>query len=79
MMLEGGLGLSHTGVVISLHKDYSDYRQFIMTFKEAQTTQAYVSENVESFLIDLKDKTRYRPLALSALADHILRMNKTKE
>jgi DNA-binding Lrp family transcriptional regulator len=78
MMLERGLGLKHTGVIISLHENYSDYRQFIMTFKEAQTTQAYVDENVESFLINLRDKIRYRPLALSALADHILRMNKEK-
>jgi DNA-binding Lrp family transcriptional regulator len=79
IMLERGLGLNHTGIIISFHKDYSDYRQFIMTFKEAQTTQAYVDENVESFLINLKDKIHYRPLALSALADHILRMNKEKE
>ena len=79
MMLERGIGLGHTGVIISFHENYSDYRQFIQTFKEAQTTQAYVHENIESFLIDLKDKIHYRPLALSALAHHILRMNKEKE
>jgi DNA-binding Lrp family transcriptional regulator len=76
IMLERGMGLKHSGVIISFHRDYSDYRRFVQEFKEAQTTQAYVQENVESFLIDLKDKIRYRPLALSALADHILRMNK---
>lgn len=79
LMLERGIGLNHTGVIISFHKNYSDYKRFIQTFREAQTTHAYVSENVESFLIDLKDKIRYRPLTLSALSDHILRMNKEKE
>ncbi|MGA3192748.1 MAG: winged helix-turn-helix transcriptional regulator [Candidatus Bathyarchaeia archaeon] len=79
MMLEKGIGLNHTGVVITFHKNYSAYTRFIQTFREAQTTQAYVDENVESFLIDLKDKIRYRPLTLAALADHILKMNKEKE
>jgi DNA-binding Lrp family transcriptional regulator len=79
MMLERGIGLNHTGVIISFHENYSDYTQFIQTFKEAQTTQAYVNENVESFLIDLKDKIRYRPLTLSILAHNMPNMNKDKE
>jgi DNA-binding Lrp family transcriptional regulator len=79
IMLEKGIGLNHTGVVISFHKNYSDYARFIQTFREAQTTQAYVHESIESFLIDLKDKIRYRPLTLAALADHILKMNEDKE
>jgi DNA-binding Lrp family transcriptional regulator len=79
IMLERGIGLNHTGVIISFHKDYSDYTQFIHSFKQASTTQAYVDENVESFLIDLKDKIRYRPLTLLALANHILRMKEKKE
>jgi len=79
IMLERGIGLGHTGVIISLHKDYSDYTQFIHSFKQASATQAYVGENVESFLIDLKDKIRYRPLAFSVLAGSILRMREKKE
>jgi DNA-binding Lrp family transcriptional regulator len=79
IMLERGIGLNHTGVIISFHKDYSDYTQFIHSFKQASTTQAYVDENVESFLIDLKDKIRYRPLTLLALANHMLRMKEKKE
>jgi DNA-binding Lrp family transcriptional regulator len=79
IMLERGIGLNHTGIIISFHKDYSDYTQFIHSFKQASTTQAYVDENVESFLIDLKDKIRYRPLTLLALANHMLRMKEKKE
>jgi DNA-binding Lrp family transcriptional regulator len=79
IMLERGMGLNHTEVMVSFHKDYSDYTQFIQTFKQARTTQAYVNENVESFLIDLKDKTRYRPFTLSALANQILQMSEKKK
>jgi Lrp/AsnC family transcriptional regulator for asnA, asnC and gidA len=79
IMLERGIGLNHTGIIISFHKDYSDYTQFIHSFKQTSTTQAYVDENVESFLIDLKDKIRYRPLTLLALANHMLRMKEKKE
>lgn len=79
IMLESGIGLNHTGAIISFHKDYSDYSRFIQEYRQASTTQAYVHENVESFLIDLKDKARYRPLALSVLADYTLKMNEQKK
>jgi hypothetical protein len=29
IMLERGMGLSHTGVMISFHKNYSDYAKLI--------------------------------------------------
>jgi DNA-binding Lrp family transcriptional regulator len=79
IMLERGLGLKHSGAFISLHKKFSDYTQFMQEFKRASTTHAYVHENVESFLIDLKDESHYRPLTLRVLGNDILRMNKQKE
>jgi DNA-binding Lrp family transcriptional regulator len=79
IMLERGVGLKHTGTFISFHKNYSDYTQFIQRFKRASATHAYVHENVESFLIDLKDELHYRPLTLQVLANDILRMNKQNE
>ena len=79
ILFERGLGLGYTGVIISFHKNYSEYTRFIQTFREASTTEAYVHENVESFLIDLKDKVRYRPLTLSVLADDVLKMEEEKE
>jgi DNA-binding Lrp family transcriptional regulator len=79
IMLERGIGLEHTGAIISFHTSYSDYRQFIQEFKQAPTKETYVYENIESFLIDLKDEMHYRSLTLRVLADHILKMNKQKE
>ena len=76
IMLERGMGLQHSGVFISFHKNYSDYQSFMEMFKQDSTSQAYVHENVESFLIDLQDELHYRPLTLRVLGDHILKMNK---
>jgi DNA-binding Lrp family transcriptional regulator len=78
IMFERGLGLKQTEAIISFHKSYSDYSRFIQKLKQAPTT-AHVRKNVESFLINLKDKVHYRPLTLQVLADHILRMNEQKE
>ena len=79
IMLERGIGLNRTAAFISFHKNYSDYTRFIQQCKQASTTQAFVQENVESFLINLKDKVRYRPLTLRVLADHILGINEQKK
>lgn len=76
IMLEEGLGLGHTGVIVSLHKSYSDYNRFIQDFKKASLTA--VQENVESFLVNLKDEVRYFPLTLRLLADQGSKVNKQK-
>jgi DNA-binding Lrp family transcriptional regulator len=75
IMLERGVGLNHTGAIISFHRTYSDYARFIQEFRQAATTKAYVHGNIESFLIALSDEVHYRPLTLRVLADHVLRMN----
>lgn len=74
IMLEEGLGWRHTGVIISVHKSYSDYSQFIQEFKKASLT-ADVRQNIESFLINLKDEVRYFPLTLRAFAEQTSRVN----
>jgi hypothetical protein len=79
IMLERGIGLNHTGVIISFHNTYSDYRGFIHEFRQESIAKARANGNIESFLINLKDEVHYRPLTLQALANHILRMNKQKK
>jgi DNA-binding Lrp family transcriptional regulator len=79
IMLERGIGLNHTGAIISFHKTYSDYSRFIQEFRQTSTSKAYVHQNIETFLINLKDETHYRSLTLQVLAKHILKMNEQKE
>ena len=76
IMFERGLGLESTGVVVSLHEDYSSYVKFIDKLKEHPFLEM---SKPGSFLISLDDEVRYRPLTFSAIADHLLQMNQKKE
>jgi DNA-binding Lrp family transcriptional regulator len=76
IMFERGLGLESTAVVVSLHEDYSSYVEFIDKLKEYPFLEM---SKPGSFLISLDDEVRYRPLTLSALANHVLQMKEKKE
>jgi DNA-binding Lrp family transcriptional regulator len=69
VMLERGIGLNHSGLAISVHRDYSSYRRFIAWINQFTFLDI---ERTESFLIDLNDKVRYRPLTFRTLAEHLL-------
>jgi len=69
VMLERGMGLGHSGLAISVHRDYSSYRKFIAWINQFTFLDI---ERTESFLIDLNDKVRYRPLTFRTLAEHLL-------
>ena len=76
IMFERGLGLESTGVVVSLHEDYSSYVKFIDKLKEYPSLEM---SKLRSFLISLDDEVRYRPLTLSALANNVLQMKEKKK
>jgi DNA-binding Lrp family transcriptional regulator len=73
VMIERGLGEDANGVVISLHKSYSDYSNFQNWMKQFIPQSRFV---LHSFLIDLNDKIHYRYLTFSTLARHLLEMQK---
>jgi hypothetical protein len=76
IMFERGLGLESTGVVVSLHEDYSSYVEFIDKLKEYPFLEM---SKPGSFLISLDEEVRDRPLTLSALGNDILHMKEKKE
>ncbi|MGB9134203.1 MAG: winged helix-turn-helix transcriptional regulator [Candidatus Bathyarchaeia archaeon] len=71
VMLERGIGLGYDGVFISFHKDYASYLALKDWFKRFTFLEL---TKLESFLINLDDKVRYRPLTFAALAKHVLLM-----
>lgn len=75
VMLERGIGLGYNGVVVSFHEDYASYLKLKSWLKHF--TFLELSE-LDSFLISLDDKVRYRPLTFATLAKHLL-MLKEKE
>ena len=58
-------GMGRNGVMISLHKDYADFRDFMNNLKF--NSSGYM-EDVDSMLISLKSDTIPKPLSLSYLA-----------
>ncbi len=74
VMLERGMGLGYDGVLVSLHENYTSYTEYM---NQLRTFTFLELGHMESFIISLDDKIRYKPLTLKILADHLLKMNKT--
>jgi len=68
VMVMSGIGLGFDRIIVSLHKDYSSYSQFLTLSKEL-STQALVK--FESFLINLPDKNHYQHLTLAGLGEYM--------
>ena len=60
-------GMGRNGVMISLHKNYADFRDFMSNLKF--NSEGYMEE-VDSMLISLKSDMIIKPLSLSYLARH---------
>jgi len=69
IMLERGHGLGFDATIISLHEDYASYLkvlEWLRGFDFLDVTKT------DSFLINLEDNVRYRPLTFSTLATYLL-------
>lgn len=76
VMLERGNGLGYDGILASYHENYTEYLQLIDWLKQFDFLEL---DRIESFMVNLKDKTRYRPLSFVNLAKHLLSLQKTHE
>jgi len=75
IMAEREMGLEYA-VVISYHKDYSDYLGLLQWLRKSEVMQ--VSE-INSYIISLADLVRYRPLTFRTLAQHISTLKSEKK
>jgi hypothetical protein len=69
VMLERGRGLGFDAAIISLHEDYSSYLRVLEWLGRFDFLDV---EKTDSFLINLEDDVRYRPLTFSTLATYLL-------
>jgi len=76
IMLERGDGLGFDGVIISLHEDYASYLKVSEWLRQFDFLDV---EKINSFLINLEDNVRYRPLTFSTLAKLIRSQAERKE
>lgn len=71
-----GMGGAYDGVIVSFHRDYSDYTKII----ERMKTYPFVDNSAMlSFLVDLNDKVQYRPFTFSTIARHLLTLQKQEK
>ncbi len=68
-----GEGLGKDAVMISLHKTYSKYVEFM---KEFSSVSANFATDLQSFIVSLKTGMMLKPLDLTYLADDIQELNK---
>lgn len=71
VLFERGMGGGYDGIIISFHKNYSDYIRIIGRIKEYPFVDASATL---SFLIDLNEKIHYRYFTFSTLAKYLLTM-----
>jgi len=76
IMAERGLGGGYNGVMISVHRDYES---FTALMNWAQQFYDLELDEFESFLVNLAEEVRYRPLTFSSLARHLLTLEQRKE
>ena len=62
-----GSGLGNDRIMISVHRNYSDYSKFVQEMKTEWTGWA----ELDSFLISLTGKDVVQPLSLKHLADYL--------
>jgi hypothetical protein len=73
LLAMNGMGLGYNRVFISFHKNYASYMKTISLVRMIPKVDP---SHVESFMINLIDKTHFQPLTLSAIANYL---SKTKE
>ena len=76
VLFNRGIGGGYTGVLVSFHKDYSDYSRLIAKMKEYPFIDLSATL---SFLVDVNDKVQYRPFTFSTLAKYLLTMQKQEK
>ena len=76
IMAERGLGGGYNAIMMSVHKDYES---FTALMNWAQQFYDLELDEFESFLVNLAEEVRYRPLTFSSLASHLLTLKQRKE
>jgi DNA-binding Lrp family transcriptional regulator len=71
LMVMSGTGMGFDRIVITLHRDYSSYVEYMRGSKELVETAYPGMGAFDSFIVDLCDKTHFQPLSLAALSGHV--------
>jgi DNA-binding Lrp family transcriptional regulator len=68
LLAKTGIGANSDRVVILLAEDYSTYSKYISMYRQYPSIEV---QDINSFIIDLKDETIFMPLSFSNLAAYL--------
>lgn len=71
-----GISEKRNRLFVNFYENYSEYAQAMKVLKSLPYIDV---EDIDSFLVNLKDERSYRFLSISTLADHLLQRSKKKE
>ena len=74
LLVVRGLGADYDMVIVSLHRSYSEYNDFLNQLRNLPFSNRFEMDN---FLVSLGDTQQYRLLTLSALADYLKQQAQT--
>lgn len=75
LMAVTGIGLNKDIAFVTFYQNYSAYVRAMEIVRQVPYSDL---QQLDSFLVDLKDPNQYRLLSMSALANHILTLRKPK-
>jgi DNA-binding Lrp family transcriptional regulator len=70
LLIERGLGLGFDGVIVTLHRNYSDYVDQVAYTKSRPFVKA---DRVEGFMVNLKDDVHFRSPTLLIVANDLIK------
>jgi len=73
LMAVNGMGLGKDSLFITFYEDYSAYSKAMELTKSMPHVEV---DNVETFLVNLNDKSNYRVLSMAATANHLAHKGK---
>ena len=76
VLFNRGNGGGYSGVLVSFHKSYSDFRGLMERMRQYPFVDTTATL---SFLVDLNDEIQYRSFTFSTLAKHVLTLNDQQE
>jgi DNA-binding Lrp family transcriptional regulator len=76
VMAERGIGFGYDAVIMAYEKDYTGYKQLLERIKTFNHLEA---AEMQSFIVDLKDRVHYRSFTYSTLTKHFLPSHKAEK
>jgi len=71
VLFSRGIGGGYTGVIVSFHKNYSDFTRLLDRIREYDFVDPV---SIMTFIMDLNDKVQYRYFTFATLAKYLMSM-----